>query len=66
MTREERLAREAVIMAKNGLMNDLDVLRQTDKMVESFDPDEIAIAEARVLVSQAASKLIQLIQKRGW
>lgn len=66
MTREERLAREAVIIAKNGLMNDLDVLRQADKSVESFDPDEIAIAEARALVSQAASKLIQLIQKRGW
>lgn len=66
MTREERLAREAVIISKNALMNTLSVLTEADRKVETFDPDEVAIADARVKVAQAASNLIKLIESKGW
>lgn len=66
MERDERLAREAVIITKNGLMNLMEVARQADKTLEKHDPDEIAVAEALVKLSSAASVLIQLIQRKNW
>lgn len=66
MTREERLAREAAIISKNALMNTLSVLTEADRKLEAFDPDEIAIADARVKAAQAASNLIKLIEERKW
>lgn len=66
MDRNERLAREAVIIAKTGAMNLLDVLREADKKVEKHDPDEVATATALVKASQVASELIQLLQRKGW
>lgn len=66
MTREERLAREAAIIAKTALMNTLSVLTEADRKVETFDPDEVAIACARVKVAEAAASLIRLIETKGW
>lgn len=66
MDRNERLAREAVIIAKTGAMNLLDVLRDADKKVEKHDHDEVATATALVKASQLASELIQLLQRKGW
>lgn len=66
MTREERLARESVLMARSSLVNTIAVLDSADDMLEKFDEDDARVMVAIIRAKKSLLSINEIIDERKW
>lgn len=66
MTREERLAREAVIIARTGLNNAFELIKVADLKMTAIDPKDFSVTRTGIDVRKALADIDKLINDRGW
>lgn len=66
MTREERLARESVLMARSSLTNTIAVLDSTDDMMEKYDEDDARVMVAIIRARKSLLSINEIIEERKW